>query len=321
MSSKKLRISFVTVCMNRLEHLKKTLLKNILDNSDDFADFILIDYNSSDGLEKWVSDNFILYLNSGKLKYFKTTEPDFFHRSHSRNLGFKLSDKEIICNVDADNFLGKNFSRYIKKQFEENNIVFLYSDYSKDTLGRVAVLKEYFLKIHGYDESFIGYGFEDIDIINRLKKVGNGKLIDNRKFLRSIDHSNLFRIKNEQIISRIKKIYVSKQTHYSSKILIVNSDDTYEMLYVTDLWNQFSDSINNISGNKYQYQYNFDILASGKYTNEILIDILNEGSEVSGFTLLNDTYTLIENPEHFIEIVFFYTQVTNRKKMERNNLT
>ena len=51
------KISFATVCMNRLHHIRQTLPKNIADNSDyENVEFILLDYNSSDGLEEWVKE-------------------------------------------------------------------------------------------------------------------------------------------------------------------------------------------------------------------------------------------------------------------------
>ena len=44
--------------MNRLSHLQETLPKNIHDNyllGD--VEFVLLDYNSSDGLESWVKND------------------------------------------------------------------------------------------------------------------------------------------------------------------------------------------------------------------------------------------------------------------------
>ena len=53
------KISFCTVCMNRLHHLKMTLQKNISDNRDySNLEFIILDYNSSDGLGEYIRDNF-----------------------------------------------------------------------------------------------------------------------------------------------------------------------------------------------------------------------------------------------------------------------
>ena len=46
------QISFCITCMNRLKHLQETLEKNILDNFlVDEVEFVVLDYNSQDGLE------------------------------------------------------------------------------------------------------------------------------------------------------------------------------------------------------------------------------------------------------------------------------
>ena len=119
------KISFCTVCMNRLHHLRKTLLVNIIDNSDyRDAEFVLLDYNSTDGLEDFVRAEMKDYLNSGKLIYYKTLAPRYFNRSHSRNLVFKLSSGDLICNIDADNFTGKGFVCYLNSEFLKNKYAF-----------------------------------------------------------------------------------------------------------------------------------------------------------------------------------------------------
>ncbi|WP_158563357.1 hypothetical protein [Chitinophaga silvatica] len=46
-----LKISFCTVCMGRLHHLRQTLLQNIADNTTyDNLEFVILDCNSEDGI-------------------------------------------------------------------------------------------------------------------------------------------------------------------------------------------------------------------------------------------------------------------------------
>ena len=106
------KITFCTVCMGRLHHVEKTLIKNIKDNSEyPHLHFILLDYNSKDNLESWIKDQMGSYLQSGLLSYYKTTDPVFFHRSHARNMAFRLAEDGIICNIDADNFTDRKSTR------------------------------------------------------------------------------------------------------------------------------------------------------------------------------------------------------------------
>lgn len=90
------KISFCITCMNRLNHIQETLKQNIEDNLlENDVEFILLDYNSTDNLEEWVHDELQIYLDSKILIYYKTFNPKYYKRSHSRNLAFRLAKGEI----------------------------------------------------------------------------------------------------------------------------------------------------------------------------------------------------------------------------------
>ena len=79
------KLAFCITCMNRLSHIQETLVKNMEDNfSPNEVEFILLDYNSTDGLEEWVK-TLQNYIDIGILHYYRTDIPTHYHRSHSRN--------------------------------------------------------------------------------------------------------------------------------------------------------------------------------------------------------------------------------------------
>ena len=97
MKEKTKKIAFCITCMNRLHHLQQTLGKNLQDNFlPDDVEFILLDYNSKDGLEQWVHHNMMQYIESGILVYCKTTEPQYYFRNHARNMAFRLANAGIV---------------------------------------------------------------------------------------------------------------------------------------------------------------------------------------------------------------------------------
>ncbi len=51
------QISFYITCMNRLKHLQETLEKNILNFLKIEVEFVVLDYNSQDGLEEWIAQS------------------------------------------------------------------------------------------------------------------------------------------------------------------------------------------------------------------------------------------------------------------------
>ena len=86
-------------------------------------EFVLLDYNSTDGLEEWVKE-LQYYIDTGILVYYRTEEPLNYHRTHSRNMAFRLSTGDIVCNLDADNFLGEGFASYILDIFNQGDETF-----------------------------------------------------------------------------------------------------------------------------------------------------------------------------------------------------
>lgn len=227
--------------MNRLEHLKKTLPINISHASSDSKniEFILLDYNSTDGLELWVKENNIQYIDNQTLKYFKTSQPQSYYRSHSRNMVFRLASGDILVNLDADNFIGKGFVEFILKNIVQSSFLAVDETISgmnfKDALGRICVWREDFEKIRGYDERMAGYGFEDLDFKTRLEQIGlKLKPITNNRFLKSIRHDNSLRIENEGISKNLHCVAVEHLEPFKSIIYVFSKDNTYEIGTIMD---------------------------------------------------------------------------------------
>lgn len=207
------KISFFTACKGRTYHLKETLPANIKDNeSYPNLEFLILDYNSEDGLEEWIRQNFRSHIEEGRLTYIKTSDPQYWFSSHARNIACKKAEGDILCSVDADNFIGKNFAHYLNDEFNKDANIFLAPDRRNnpraDTFGRICFKKEDFFKIRGYDESIVGWGFEDTDMVYRLKNLGLRKvIIDNHDFLNAIEHANGERIEKQKNYAEIKSIY------------------------------------------------------------------------------------------------------------------
>lgn len=233
-------ISFCTVCMNRLHHIKLTLPKNIRDNQDyNNVEFVLLDYNSSDGLLEWVNQEMGEYLNSGILKYYRTEDFEYFDRSHSRNMMFKLASGDIICNIDADNYTGEGFAEYINSEFDKNENIYIVADTKKryyflrNAFGRFCVKKDAFLDIRGLDEEMKSYGSETVDFYERLEKKGlNEIVIQNTSFLNTISHGDEERISNEFFLQSLYKVYFRFISHEESEFIILYKNRTFEWGFI-----------------------------------------------------------------------------------------
>lgn len=231
------KIAFCITCMNRLCHLQQTLEQNIVDNyMPDKVEFVLLDYNSTDGLEEWIKQNMQSYIDSGILVYYRTTEPQVYQRSHSRNMAFRLAHAEICCNLDADNFLGKGFAEFIIQEFALHSNIFYTNNHSfNDTFGRISVRYSDFEKVRAYNEALKSYGYEDNDFMNRLMRQGLQPMnFQNPEFYRYISHSDENRVSEEYMAKNTKAMYIAYVNPYTSIILLLYNDYSTEQYTLVD---------------------------------------------------------------------------------------
>ena len=162
-----MKISYCTTCMGRLHHLKETLPQNLEAHRGFNVEFVLLDYNSKDGLKEWVQKEVSAEIQNGRLAYYRTEEPEHFHRAHAKNVAHRLAKNEIVCNLDADNYADQEFTDYLSHLFQ-NSPNSITRGYGGDGFfGRVALPRTWFEELGGYDESFQGWGFEDDDLVFR----------------------------------------------------------------------------------------------------------------------------------------------------------
>ncbi|TLD68983.1 glycosyltransferase [Phragmitibacter flavus] len=175
------KFSFCVTCMGRLDHLMETLPVN-LEVIRRFGDseIVLLDYHSPDGLGDYVLDHFKSAMQSGLLRLAATEMPDKFRMAHAKNVCHKQGRGEFLINLDADHFLNEGYMRELSKATEVGKADVCTFVYDKQVygggFGRVVIRRELFYRLGGYDEDHHGYGHEDIDLVERAKRVG-GRLV------------------------------------------------------------------------------------------------------------------------------------------------
>jgi len=178
--TKQNKISLCTTCMDRLSDLKQTLPQNIKDNSDySNIEFVVLDYNSKkDNVGEWIKNEMMEHIDSGKLVYLRTEEPEFFDMSHSRNIAFLAASGDIVNNVDADAFTPPTkeygFATYINKLANEQSEKAIFAKSRQLLRGRLGFYRQDFMDIlGGYDETNLKfYGNDDANLQNRAWELG-----------------------------------------------------------------------------------------------------------------------------------------------------
>jgi glycosyltransferase involved in cell wall biosynthesis len=170
-------ISVVTTCMNRLSDLKNTLPRNIEDNKEyDNAEFIVLDYNSTENVEGWIKRKMMHHIKSGKLKFYRTECSRYFQPNHSRNLSFRLATGELVANVDTDNIIHKGFLIRLNEcaAVADEKILICAEDalaYGSDRFklrGRFCLYKKDIEFLRGFDEDLDnGFSHDDVNFFFR----------------------------------------------------------------------------------------------------------------------------------------------------------
>jgi hypothetical protein len=230
--------------MGRLHHIERTLIPNLITISKyKYAEIILLNYNSRDGMHKWITSNCKSWINNGKLKYFYTNKPKHFFAPHAKNIAYLQSKSDFICNLDADNYVVDNLCFNLVEifRFKENTIICSHpNDFSGNhgAAGKLAAKKEIFMSVNGYDEEQIsGWGFDDFSLQKRMQLINDNPIcVLEQKYNRVIPHSNEERSKN----FLIKDISLSRQksidrlnSQISNKNYIVNQNKNWG--YISDL--------------------------------------------------------------------------------------
>jgi glycosyltransferase involved in cell wall biosynthesis len=166
------KISFCTTCRNRLWQFLKTFEVNaeLVGNKKD-VEWIILDFCSADRLDDYMTS--VLPNFSKRIVYIRLIDNLPWHVSVAKNMAHSFATGDILANLDCDNFIG-HFWDMIRVGFKNDNIILHnWSGISGDgTFGRIALTKNTFHSLGGYDERFFPMGYQDTDLLNRARCMG-----------------------------------------------------------------------------------------------------------------------------------------------------
>ncbi|MGE3713976.1 MAG: glycosyltransferase family A protein [Alphaproteobacteria bacterium] len=180
------KISFCTTCKGRLHHLQQTLPQNLANTADyDNVEFVILNYDSPDNLDSWIREHYADEIASGRIRYARVDDKPHFHMAHAKNLSHRLATGDILCNLDADNIIAPNSARWMAEQFAQKPDIVIRNMWEpihrrllqghlndKGFGGRIAITRDNFNRLHGYDENMPGWEGDDDNLIARAQHTG-----------------------------------------------------------------------------------------------------------------------------------------------------
>ncbi len=110
------------------------------------------------------------------------TAGDVFSAARSRNHGARQSSADVVVFNDADSICSfRAIAQAVEWALDEPGLVFAYDLYCRTnsegktvqeifnsgSMGCVAIQRSEFIRVGGFDESFEGWGYEDLEFANR----------------------------------------------------------------------------------------------------------------------------------------------------------
>jgi GT2 family glycosyltransferase len=145
---------------------------------------IVVDYGSFARFKTWHEEMFKKYPFVTLVNV--TRDTDDFNKSRSLNIGLKVANHTpYVLFCDIDNLYSPNFTEEVLKILKNNKAMVLCRRIDLDEQGNEvglhepsavgncqAVSREWFNKVHGFDEVYIHCGRQDNDLVDRAVQDG-----------------------------------------------------------------------------------------------------------------------------------------------------
>ncbi len=163
-----LPITFVVPCKSRLDHLKLSLPRFLATG----LSCIVVDYDCPEHSGDWATSSYPDAIKSGNLHVHRVEKRERFCKPTAYNLGMRSAlalGASHVFFVDADTLVEPELGAWCGDHASETLFqVFELKPNKRDLYGGLLAPLRQLVACKGYDESFLGWGFEDKDMRLRL---------------------------------------------------------------------------------------------------------------------------------------------------------
>ena len=229
-------ISIICAVKNRKNALKISLTSWLL--CDKISEIILVDWSSDESIEEFISID-------ERIKVIRVENEQYFNLPSSYNLASYCTTNEYLLKMDAEYVINPYFDFIDKYLPDDFNFVrgchwLSPSPFLTYLNGLLFIKTENFKKVNGYNELMKDYGYEDVDLHNRLCKSGLTEIhVDpNENMIFHIPHPKITRVQNYECqdidVSHYRNEMISQNrapSAYNKSIYTWEIEKIYERYY------------------------------------------------------------------------------------------
>lgn len=198
-----IQTSFITVCKNRLHHLRQTLPYMARQSG---AEIIVVDYGCPQGTAVWVREHY------PQVRIVEVNDDTGLCLARGRNLAAAEARGERLCFVDADILLHSDVGLWAQQAFRPGHYYRAPSAAGVTAWGTFLCARADFVNSGGYDEAFRRWGGEDIDLYSRLDEASLQADTLPEKSLTTIAHGDdermLGKAPNRAVLVESSRVYL-----------------------------------------------------------------------------------------------------------------
>ena len=160
------RLSIVTCCKGRLRHLKQALPTFVAQAE---SEVVVVDFDCPDKTGEWVAAQF------PGVHVVTVTDAPHFNLSRARNIGAAHARAPWLVICDADDVLAPSFSSELLRLTASGTYQRTLRNTQwglKQQYVPLACETATFRSVGGYDDALRGWGIEDLEFIDRLRRAG-----------------------------------------------------------------------------------------------------------------------------------------------------
>lgn len=218
----------ISTCKGRLSHIQRTA-KAFLDSTPSNIRYVIVDCNCPEKSGEWVSQNLG---HTGRAHVLNFRSGNIFNKPAALNAGSKYAihtlGTEWIIYFDADTIILPGFINQISPLLCKDRFIIAEPTGADDLTGLLVMHRDMYIETGGFEESFRGWGAEDLEFRLRLFIKHNYKYdIISCENLSPIHHGNDLRVRfytdKDIVFSNKRNIYRLKQMYhvYTGKDLVI----------------------------------------------------------------------------------------------------